>query len=225
MAFSVLPIILTCELDLALTRTFVTGFRNVQHALKAPVVLIDQSGTPKLSGAYLSLIVATEPSGIYVHPREAGMSQYDSVQEAANLALQLALQNSAVEDYILFLEDDIVFSSRFAEKVVNTYLGPETGFLTLYAPGDGYGFHILEPSRFYGTQCLLFTRKAVEEIVLNREHMMANFLPGYDIRWSRFLARKGYVLYCTDASYVQHLPRHSGLHQGGGTHASNCFLP
>ena len=153
------------------------------------------------------------------------MIPYDSVQEAANLALKLALENSAPEDYILFMEDDIAFSSRFAEKVANTYLGPETGFLTLYLPGNGYGFHILDSSHFYGTQCILFTRKAVEEIILNREYMMANFLPGYDIRWSRFLAHKGYVLYCTDASYVQHLPRHSRLHQIDGTHLSHCFLP
>lgn len=225
MAFSILPIILTCELDLELTRGFATGFRNIRHAFKPPVVLIDQSGAPKLSGDYLALVAALEPACVYIHPREIGMSQYDSVQEAANLALQLAVENSAPEDYLLFIEDDIAFSSHFAEKAANTYLGPETGFLSFYLPGDGYGSHIIEPTRFYGTQCLLFTRKAVEEIVENRDDLMANFLPGYDIRWSRFLASKGYVLYCTDASYVQHLPRHSRLHQLDGTHLSNCFLP
>lgn len=139
MAFSVLPVILTCELDLAVVRTFVTGLRNVQHLLKPPVVLIDQSQSPRLSGDYLGCMVATTPGAVYVHAREPGMSAYDSVQEAANLALKLALEHAAADDYILFMEDDIAFSSRFAEKVVNTYLGPETGFLTLYTPGDGYG--------------------------------------------------------------------------------------
>ena len=224
MAFSVLPVILTCETDLSLTRTFVTGFRNVQHVLQAPIVLIDQSKAPKLSGEYLSVVASTSPAAVYVHPRESGMSTYDSVQEAANLALELALGHAADGDYILFLEDDIAFSSRFADRVVNTYLGPETGFLTLYAPGNEYGFHVVEPSRFYGTQCLLFPRRAVEEIVSNTQYMMANFMPGYDIRWSRFLAHKGYVLYATDFSYVQHLPRNSRLH-GGGTHMSHRFVP
>jgi hypothetical protein len=224
MAFSVMPVILTCEMELAVTRRFVLGFCNVQYVLKPPIVLIDQSGSPRLSGEYLALISSMNPAAVYIHPREAAMKLYDSVQEAANRALELALQDSSEEDYILFLEDDIAFSSHFAEKVINSYLGPETGFLTLYTPGDEYGFHIVEPSRFYGTQCLLFTRKAVEEIVLNRNYMMANFPPGYDIRWSRFLAHKDYVLYCTDYSYVQHLPSISRLH-GQGSHTSNRFLP
>src|SRR3979411_772616 len=153
------------------------------------------------------------------------MSAYDSVQEAANAALKLALQHAAPDDYILFLEDDVAFSSRFVDKATNTYLGPETGFLTLYTPGDEYGFLLAEPGRFYGSQCLLFTRKAVEEIVLNVSFMMASFMPGYDIRWSRFLGARGYVLYCTDFSYVQHLPRKSRLHDHSGNHISNRFVP
>jgi len=224
MAFSVMPVILTCEAEVAVTRKFAASFQNVQHALKPPIILVDQSASPRLSSEYLALVVSMAPSAVYIHPAEPGMSKYDSVQEAANIALDWALRDSAEDDYILFLEDDIVFSSYFPEKVVNTYLGPETGFLTLYAPGDGYGFHIIDPSRFYGTQCVLFTRKAVEEIVHRRHDMMANFWPGYDIRWSRFLAHKGYVLYCTDHSYVQHQPVYSRLH-GHGSHVSNRFLP
>jgi hypothetical protein len=142
MAFRVMPVILTYEMDLSLTRTFVTGFRNV---------LIDQSHSPVLSGQYLSIIASAGPCGVYVHGRSPGVSCYDSVQDGANFALRLALEHSADEDYILFLEDDVAFSSRFAEKVTNTYLGPETGFLTLYTPRREYGSSIVEPTRFYGT--------------------------------------------------------------------------
>lgn len=71
---------------------------------------------------------------------------------------------------------------------------------------------------------MLFTFKAVQEIVENLPQMMTNFMPGYDIRWSRFLAHRGYVLYCTDHSFVQHLPGTSRLH-GSGTHMSHRFLP
>jgi hypothetical protein len=225
MAFSVQPVILTCDCDVALTRIFVTGFRNIQFALKAPVILVDQSKQPQLSGEYLSQLASISPQAVYVHPAEAGMSPYDSVQEAANRALAVALQHAAQDDYVLFVEDDVVFSSRFPERATNTYLGPETGFLTLYAAGNGYGSGVVEPSHFYGSQCLLFTRKAVEEIVSNERFMMANFMPGYDIRWSRFLGHRGYVLYSTDFSYVQHYPRQSRLHGHTGNHISNCFLP
>jgi hypothetical protein len=225
MAFSVLPVILTCDADVALTRTFATGFRNVQHALKAPLVLVDQSKQPQLSGEYLAQLASLGPQAVYVHPAEAGMSPYDSVQEAANRALALALQHAEPGEHVLFVEDDVVFSSHFADKVANTYLGPETGFLTLYAAGDGYGCDVVPPSSFYGSQCLLFTRAAVADIVHNVRFMMASFPPGYDIRWSRFLAHQGYVLYSTDYSYVQHVPRPSRLHGHSGNHVSNRFRP
>jgi hypothetical protein len=55
--------------------------------------------------------------------------------------------------------------------------------------------------------------------------MMANFMPGYDIRWSRFLAHRGYVLYGADSSYAQHLPRKSRLHDHSHNHISNRFIP
>lgn len=224
MTFAVQPVILTCEARISITREFVAGFRNVRHALKPAAVLIDQSRTPDLSGEYLGVIVSAGPSVVRIHSAEAGMSAYDSVQEAANTALALALERSSEADYILFLEDDISFSSKFAEKIANTYLGPETGFVTFYTPGEGYGSDVVEPSRFYGSQCLLFTRAAVQDIVRNREYVTANFLPGYDIRWSRFLASRGYVLYSTEASYVQHLPGISRLH-GQASHSSSRFLP
>lgn len=224
MSFSVLPVILTCEGEPAIARQFILGFRNVRHAMKPPVVLIDQSRAPRLSGRYLADIAALEPAGVFIHPREASVSAYDSVQVAANLALVFALQESDESDYVLFLEDDLLFSSRFADLVCNTYLGPETGFLTFYLPGHGYGSNVVDPSRFYGSQCLLFTRAAVERIVQGCEEMMANFLPGYDIRWSRFLAHSGYTLYATDRSYVQHQPAISRLH-GHGSHTSSLFVP
>lgn len=224
MTFKVLPVILTCGEHVAVTRKFAASLVNVLHALRPPIVLIDMSTSPYLSADYLAVVASIAPAAVYVHPREARMSVYDSVQEAANEALGHALQHSHEDDYILFMEDDIVFSSLFPEKATNTYLGPETGFLTLYMPGNGYGFHIINPSHFYGTQCLLFTRKAAEEIVRGRDEMMANFLPGYDIRWSRFLAHKGYLLYCQERSYVQHQPGLSRLHHQV-SHVSNCFSP
>jgi hypothetical protein len=223
-AFSILPVILTCEGDRAVMHQFVLGFRNVRHVLKPPIVLIDQSRSSRLSGEYLAQVAALDPIGVFVHAAEAGISAYDSVQLAANMALSLALDAADERDYILFLEDDLLFSSRFAETVSNTYLGPETGFFTLYLPGGGYGSNVVDPAHFYGSQCLLFTRDAVERIVRGSEEMMAEFLPGYDIRWSRFLGHAGFTLYAADQSYVQHQPVVSRLH-GHGSHQSNRFLP
>jgi hypothetical protein len=224
MGVSILPVILTCERDLRVTRQFVSSLRAIRAELAPPVAVIDLSGTERLSGEYVALLSSTGPRAVYVHPREPGMSPYDSVQEAANFALARALEEAGPDDYILFMEDDIYFSSRFTAKLNSIYLGPETGFVTLYHPGDGYGFHIVNPEHFYGTQCLMFTRRAVEEIVRDRDYMMANFWPGYDIRWSRFLASRGYVLYCTDRSYVQHVQSPSRLHGHASVHVSRQFV-
>jgi hypothetical protein len=224
MSYKVLPVILTCGAKLKVTKKFAASFANVMCALEPAIVFIDQSGSPTLSAEYLAVVSSIGPAAVYVHPREIGMSTYDSVQEAANLALAAALHHSDESDYILFLEDDIVFSSQFSRTITNTHLNPETGFLTLYQPGSGYGSLVVDPSRFYGSQCLLFTRKAVDEIVRGRDKMMANFPAGYDIRWSKFLAQQGYVLYCTDRSYVQHQSSRSRL-RSKKLHRSDCFLP
>jgi hypothetical protein len=61
MPFSVQLIILSCEADLALTRKFVIGFDNVRAELQRPIVLIDQSGSPRLSAQYLQLVVVPRP--------------------------------------------------------------------------------------------------------------------------------------------------------------------
>lgn len=224
MGSSILPVILTCERDLSVTRRFVSSLRAIRREMPAPVVVVDLSGQERLSGEYLSLLGSVEPRAVFVHPREPGMTAYDSVQEAANFALARALAEAGPDDYVLFMEDDIYFAAGFTEKLHSIYLGPETGFVTLYQPGDGYGFHILDPERFYGTQCLMFTRRAAAEIVEHRDFMMANFWPGYDIRWSRFLASRGYVLYCADRSYVQHVQSSSRLHGHASVHVAHGFV-
>jgi hypothetical protein len=123
------------------------------------------------------------------------------------------------------MEDDITFSSQFLRRLgqVNTTAG--FGFLTFYLPGDGFGAQPeFDPNRFYGTQCVLFPRESIELLVRERDEMHSHFPPGYDIRWSRFLAAKGYALHATEHSYVQHLSTLSRLH-GEGTHVSNRFVP
>jgi hypothetical protein len=98
--------------------------------------------------------------------------------------------------------------------------------MSLYQPGAGYGSHVIDPNRFYGNQCILFPRRVVQEMVDHWEEMMTNFLPGFDIRWSRFLASRGYRLYCTDRSYVQHIGKDSALHaRSAPQFFSRLFVP
>lgn len=219
----VVPVVLTCERDAGLTAQFVDSFRGVRAGLARPVVVIDTSGGEKLSARYLSLVAALDPRAVFVHPREPGESFYDSVQEAAGFALAKALGETREGDLVLFLEDDIRFSPKFLARLRAAELAPDAGLLTFYLPGRGYGSNVIAPEKFYGTQCVLFPRERVREIVENWADIKRRIPPGYDIRWSRFLAERGYKLYAAEASYVQHLESVSRLH-GHPNHVSQSYL-
>ena len=220
----VVPLILTCDRDADLTARFVESFNAVRPALARPVVVIDTSGGDKLSARYLSLVAALDPRAVFVHPREPGVSVYDSVQEAAGFALAKALEETREGDLVLFLEDDVRFSVKFPARLrAVRELASDAGFLTFYLPGRGYGSAVVPPEKFYGTQCVLFPRPRVAEIVSNWADIKRRLPPGYDIRWSRFLAERGYRLYAAEASYVQHLESVSRLH-GHTNHVSQAFV-
>ena len=154
------------------------------------------------------------------------MSSYDSVQNGMGSILARALQETREGDAILFLEDDIVFSTRFLQTLQALDMPDDAGFISLFQPGTGYGSRVIDPGRFYGTQCVLFPRRAVQEMVDHWDLLINNFLPGYDIRWSRFLASRGYRLYCTDRAYVQHIGRYSALHARSSAQLySRLFVP
>jgi len=218
------PVILTCDRDAGLTNRFVESFVSVGSGMEQPIVVVDISSSPHLSGTFLTSLTRLNPSLVAIHSRQDSMSFYESVQDAADFALATALERIDDDSDCLFMEDDIVFSSHFGERLAQGYAGDNTGFLTFYLPGDGFGGEDVNPGSFYGTQCVLFPGPALERLVRDRTEMHRQFPPGYDIRWSRYLASKGYSLHATEHSYVQHVSKSSRLH-GTGTHTSNRFIP
>ena len=134
-----------------------------------------------------------------------------SVQHAAARALQLALQNIEEDGFVLFIEDDVIFSSQFSRALGELQIRPDTGFVTLFQPRSRYPSLEVSPHCFYGTQCLLFPYRPVRDIVENWTMISAvlrlrwGVRSGYDILWSNYLATRGYKLYRTDFSYVQHI--------------------
>jgi GT2 family glycosyltransferase len=221
---SVQPVILSCGRDPELTARFAASFRAARDGMAPPIVIVDVSASPKLSARYLEVIASLDPQCVAVHPRQATGNLYESIQDAADFALATALAETGEHCSYLFVEDDIAFSSRFSQRLRMVPVGDRFGFLTFYLPGNGYGSSRIDPGHFYGTQCVLFPREAMEVLVREKAEMHARYLPGYDIRWSRYLAHKGYELRATERSYVQHLSSMSRLHEGA-THTSNCFEP
>ena len=220
----IVPLILSCERDVSLTERFVSSYLTVQAGLARPLVVVDISASPGLSARYLSLIASLDPRAVVIHSREPDQDLYNSVQEAVNLGFQYALKEAGPNDLILFIEDDIVFSSRFLAGLKTVEVQSDVGFISLYQPGNGYGAREIAAGQFYGTQCVLFPRKAAAEIADNWEELKKYIPPGYDIRWSRFLGERGYKLLCTDYSYVQHIGSALSRLHGHGSHTSSNFV-
>jgi GT2 family glycosyltransferase len=220
----VTPVILACDRNHEITARFVESFRTARNGLDRPVVVVDTSASAKLSTGFIGMLQSLEPKIVAIHPPQPSMNFYESVQDAADFALRTVLEESDDGCDCLFLEDDIVFSSRFPDRLAQVRPDNGLGFLTFYLPGNGFGIGPIDPNRFYGTQCVLFPRRSIERLVREKDEMHAQFPPGYDIRWSRYLASKGHTLYATERSYVQHLSTQSRLH-GHGTHVSHCFVP
>ncbi len=222
---SPLPVILSCDRTPDILARFVASFNSVRRALAPPLVIVDSSGSPRLSARYLGLLAELAPRAVVLHPPQPGLSCYDSVQHAAAFALATGRAELGPGQALLFLEDDVVFSTKFGAALREVPLTDDVGFVTLYQPGSGYGAREVNPEHFYGTQCVLFPKSAVELLVAGEEDMRTRLRPGYDLRWSRYLAEHQRRLCTTERSYVQHLGARSRLHPGQGSHDSACFVP
>lgn len=219
---NLVPVTCTCDLNLEVTNRFVNSFQLIRPHLKPAVIVLDQSSTNKVSGAYLRLLASMRPKVVLLHSRTTDIRIYDSVMWAQTRALQWVLEETEEEDDILFMEDDIEFSSEFIRVIQSYQPPPKMGFLSLYQPEGGFPPGLINPAGFYGAQCLWFRRAAVKAIVAEEEAVMHQFNPGMDIRWSRFLASRGFELYCLKHSYVQHI---GPSRMASPAHRARRFVP
>jgi SAM-dependent methyltransferase len=221
---AITPVILTCARNIPLVERFVDSFvAHVGQALAGPVVVVDLTASCRLPGDYWPLIGRVSPSAVYMHTRPYGMSDKESINDAAFFSLACGMQEMGGREYLLFMEDDILFSSRLITYLTGLHLESDAGFHTLYLPGGEYGSAVIEPYRFYGTQCLLFPKHSVQLILDNREEMERRFSPNYDLRWAQYLGARGFKLYAAPQSYVQHMGAVSRM--GSGSHSSCNFVP
>ena len=205
------PVILTCSLDDSTTQRFVESYRRLEYPSEPPLVVIDITNSRRLSPTYLSSINSLRPRLVEIHPSERWRPAWLSVQDAAARALQLGLDQIEEGGFVLFVEDDIVFSSQFSQVLRELIVKPDTGFVTLFQPRSRYPSLVVSPRLFYGTQCILFPYKPLKDLVetwpkiSHWVRMQWGFKSGYDIVWANYLASRGYKLYRTEFSCVQHI--------------------
>jgi hypothetical protein len=142
-------------------------------------------------------------------------------EDSARALLVKAIASEA--DYILFLEDDLLFNKRLKYNLRNwtPLREAKVTLASLYNPNirqieGGRHYFIAEPEAIYGSQAFLIARECARYIVDHYEEV-----PGMgDIKFSRLAARIGSIYY-----HVPSLVEHVGLSSvlGGTYHRSLDF--
>jgi hypothetical protein len=220
---SILPVVMTCARDATLTGQFVQSYaQRIGGALPPPVISVDLTAGTKFPGVYMSFLDRLSPEVVSVHPRLPGVTERESINDAAFAVLASGMAEIGDRQYLLFVEDDVRFSERFIPHLSQLRLGRDAGFYTLYQPFGGYGSDVIDPRRFFGTQCLLFPRGAVAELLTERVPRDREETTTYDLQWARSLELSGYKLYGALESYVQHIEAPSRY--GSGSHHADTFV-
>lgn len=219
----ILPVMLSCARNKVFVEQMLQSFdEQVGEALPSPTLVVDLTGSQRLPGDYFALLSKLSPASVHIHPRAQGLSDKESINDAAFFALECGLTEMKDQEFLLFLEDDILFSSQFIPYLKDLKVEGDAGFVTLYLPGNDYGTSVIEPYKFYGTQAVLFPKEVIQVILDNRKEMEAKYSPNYDLRWAQYLGSCGYKLYAAPQSYVQHTGTSSRL--GSGYHSSCSFV-
>jgi hypothetical protein len=220
----VAPVLLTCARNVECVEAFVQSYLlHLREALRPPTIVVDLTASNRLQAAYLRLLDRLTPAAIHVHPRRCEFSAYYSVQDAAYSALSCCWDEIGDAEHLLFLEDDVLFSSQFLTFLSRLELRENTGLYTFFLPGNGFGSGVVEPYRYYGTLCVLLPRRSVRLILDNRQEMERRYSPGYDQQWANFLGSAGLLICAAPQSYVQHMGIPSRI--GSGRCTSNVFVP
>lgn len=210
----ILPLVLTCPAAPETTGLFADSYATrLKNELPPPAVVVHHR-VDTLDGAYWGYINRLGPRMVRMHNASEPLSPLGAAWSALRLAA--ALQ----DPWVLFLEDDTEFSSRFVDQLSCLKLPNTIGFYTLYQPGHGHGLTIV-PDRFYGTQAALMPLESVHLLLRNRAEG-EEVLGWWDMKWAAILGRADRPLLGSDGSYVQHLPRKSRI--GSPSHRSEVFI-
>lgn len=213
------PVILTCARGSDIIRDFTSSYQTELAGLvdfQRPLIQVDVTIVKELDTGYLKSLAGLCSKMVVIHETEPNSTAYASIQQGAHQALFSALEMTEENDYILFLEDDIRFSTRMKEFLSALQFPEGCGMYTLYLPGNGHAVigkeGEIDAETFFGTQAVLFPRKALQQLKENLNYVLSTYPPGYDIQWSRGMRDLGYTINQAPESYVQHIGHGSMMH-------------
>lgn len=198
------PFICTCDKRLGTFKKFVKSYSKIKYSLKKPIVFYD--GT---NPEYLELIKELDPEELIKQPT-------DDVQYNVCYGLPSIAYEKYKDETILFLEDDILFSSIFPEAINTVELKmlqyPTVDLVTLFGTGECYWpppennnfIYRFNGYEYYGNLCFAIKPKVIEWWYNNLKKVWEHPTGGWDIKIGQMFEKNGFTWYCTRKHYVQH---------------------
>jgi len=195
-------------------RKFVRSYAQIKKSLARPVVFYDGEDPE-----YLKLLEKLEPAQLIAQP-ETG------IQRNICFNLPKIMTEQYPGEMTLFLEDDILFSSKFpsAVRIVEDRMGrySKVGLVTFYGNGGCYWppknnnfMYRFSGHEYYGNLCLAIKPKVMEWWAANLEKVWRYPAWGWDLKIGQMFEIQNFGWYCTKKHYVQH---QAGLSAIAGVH-------
>lgn len=207
------PFICTCDKRLDSFKKFIASYKEkAEEYLLRPIVYYD--GT---DSEYLKLIESINPIEMIEQGSVMQSVKNKTIDYKVSWEFPL-IAESYSEDHILFLEDDILFSSRFGEaiekgeKYINDW--HSVSAITFFAHKHKYCpdvhnkakwfFYRFPSSMYHGNLAVLFRKEFIKLWKEKRKEFWGDEDCGWDWKLSEFLIKNNKDIYCTHFHYVQH---------------------
>ena len=230
------PFICTCDKRMEAFKAFVKSFnKNAKEYLLPPVVYYDGE-----SKEYHDLIDSMEPD-LKIAQKNYDPKTYgdysDTIDYKAIWIFPEIIRDFFPNERILFLEDDILFSSYFKnaiqeiENQFNRY--HVVDIVTLYGSGNcywpktnnkaGHPIYLFDGKDYYGNLAVIFDKNVMNWWVNNRHDIWNNNYSGWDIKIGNIFQKNNFNFYCTNHHYVQHQIGHSVIANSYKNQISSLF--
>ena len=217
------PFICTCDRRLDVLEKFVDSYvKNAKPFMKKPIVYYAGHGKRyhKILDR-LDPIEKIEQGSVRAESKKASID-YKCIWEFPEI---INKNNTYRNEFILFLEDDIIFSSKFKQAIVDAEnYGIRYGaveILTFFAHNDKYwpkvnnkanwAFYKFDGKEYHGNLAVMFRPQLMQFWLDHRNELWADVDEGWDWKIGRYFQSQGKGFYCSHYHYVQHQIGYSAI--------------
>ena len=210
------PYICTCDGRLDVFKKFVESYvKYAKPFLEQPIVYYSGDGEE-----YHKLIDLLDPiekidQGSVIESSKEASIDYKCIWEFPEI---IAKSEVYKKEFILFLEDDIIFSSKFHEAIeeveehainygvvdVTTLFGHNEEYWPEVNNKANWYIYKFDGSNYHGNLAVMFRPELMEFWLQHREQLWADVDEGWDWKIGTYFQSQGKGFYCTHHHYVQH---------------------